>query len=148
MTNPRYVPRNFAAAPRVFGRRSEIEWRTPDGGWSHRERAQLDASKLQHQVAFGVLEIFMPNTDRSKVTALAAELGTPYDRLQKMLTGHVVMQLEDIGRLRLLIGGSLDFWLIRGHNAEWIRKVEAEARERREQKLRGAVTTNQKPPMR
>lgn len=116
MSNPRYVPREFARFPLEFGRKPLIEWRSEES-WSTRELAQLDAAHLQHGVAFGVTQLYMPRSTTRQITTLAEALEMPYARLQKMLAGHSVMQLEDLGRLRLLIGDSVDPWLLRGRHA-------------------------------
>lgn len=100
---------------------------------TRREAAQRDASRLQHQICFGVFDIYMKRSDNSMVTKLASALDVPYDRLQKMLTGRVVMQLEDIGRLRQLIGYSLDYWMLRGPSAQFVRARDKEIRIKREQ---------------
>lgn len=99
---------------------------------TRREAAQRDASRLQHQVCFGVFDIYMKRSDNSMVTKLASALDVPYDRLQKMLTGRVVMQLEDIGRLRQLIGYSLDYWMLRGPSAQFVRARDKEFKIKRE----------------
>lgn len=116
MSNPRYVPREFARFPLEFGRKPLIEWRS-DESWSTRELAQRDAAHLQHGVAYGVTQLHMPRSATRQMTTLAEALEMPYARLQKLLTGHSVMQLEDLGRLRLLIGDGVDPWLLRGRHA-------------------------------
>ncbi|WP_141385732.1 hypothetical protein [Microbacterium maritypicum] len=62
----------------------------------------------------------------TKITDLAVELEVEYYRLQKMLSGQIVMQMVDLARLRLLIGPRLDYWMMRGENAEYIRAQERE----------------------
>ncbi|MFK0402001.1 hypothetical protein ACIQTT_06695 [Microbacterium sp. NPDC090225] len=112
MSNPRYLPRSFVLPPRDFGRRQRAEWRKPDSTWSQKEVAQLDAAQLQHQVAYGVLEEFLPTSEIRTITALAERLDMPYPRVQRMLNGQTVMQLEDIGHLRRLLGAALvDSWI-------------------------------------
>jgi plasmid maintenance system antidote protein VapI len=120
------VPRDFAVYPRDFGRRAVVEWRTPDGDWTPRERAQLDASKLQNQICFGVVERYLPSSDIRSITGLAQRLGVEYDRLQKVLSGRMVMQFEDVGRLRAVVGPQLDYWMLRGPSAELFRAWEIE----------------------
>lgn len=132
MSNPRYKPRSFAISPKKFGHEETIQWRTPDETWTLRERARLSASELQHQISHGVLELYAPTSDTPKMAGLAEALDTPYDRFQKMLTGHAVMQLEDIGMLRTLVGPRLDFWMLRGSNGEFVRAVERDAQRRKE----------------
>lgn len=115
MSNPRYTPRSFAVHPRDFGRNPRIEW-LPKETWTVRESAQLDASQLQHRVAYGVMNVYLPPSRAKRVTKLAEALEMPYARLQRLLTGHSVMQLEDLGRLRCLVGDNLDPWLLRDHH--------------------------------
>lgn len=116
MSNPRYVPRSFALYPREFGQKPLIEWRQ-DEAWTAQDRARADAAHLQHGVAYGVLNLYMPKSATRRMTTLADALEMPYARLQKLLTGNSVMQLEDLGRLRNLIGDSVDAWLLRGRHA-------------------------------
>ena len=109
-----------------FGRRSDIVWREIDPEWTPRQLAQLDASKLQHSICFGVSQLYMPSSEDRKFTHLAAALGVKPDRFYKMMTGQVVMQLEDIGRLRRHIGPRIDFWMLRGDSADLVRRIEGE----------------------
>lgn len=111
MPGPRYTPRNFVIPPRDFGRRLVAEWRTPDSNWTAKEVAQLEAARLQHRIAYGILEVYLPSSPTGTITALSAELGMTYDRLQRMLNGQVVMQLEDIGLFGSLDGFDVDSWM-------------------------------------
>lgn len=61
---------------------------------------------------------------RRKVTELAQEIEVEYHRLQKMLAGRIVMQMVDLARLRLLIGTRLDYFMMRGESADYVRAVE------------------------
>lgn len=47
------------------------------------------------------------------MTGLATKLEMPYVRLQRLLNGRIVMQLEDVSRLRAVIGEVVDSWLTR-----------------------------------
>lgn len=151
MSNPRYVPRDFARFPVEFGRKPLIEWHG-EKGLSTRELAQLDAAHLQHGVAYGVTQLYMPRSPTRQITTLAEALDVPYARLQKLLSGHSVMQLEDLGRLRRLIGDSVDPWLLRGRHAALLTEGRAAmdreaARERRERLARaGARSRPSTPP--
>ena len=111
MSNPRYTPRSFVVPPRDFGRRRIAEWRELEPTWTLRERARLDASKLQHAVAYGILEIYLPASEIRTITALAGELDMPYGRLQQMLNGQIVMQMEDLQRFRRYLGEEVDAWV-------------------------------------
>ncbi len=124
MTNPRYSPRSFAVNEKEFGRKAQIDWKPLDEGATTRAFAQLDASQLQHRLSYGILVLYMPRSNLAKLADLASAVDVPYDRLQKMLTGRVVMQLEDIGRLRILIGHQIDYWMLRGLSAQKVHYVE------------------------
>jgi plasmid maintenance system antidote protein VapI len=137
MSDPRYRPRDFAVYSRDFARKPVIEWKQPSPEWSPREVSQLRASQLQHRLCYGVLEVWMPRSPTRKMTTLSAVLGVPYGRLQRVLTGHTVMQFEDFGRLYEHIGPLMELWLLSGRNAEMaqaisnVRKRDAEAAAKR-----------------
>ena len=126
MSDPRYVPRSFLIEPRDFGRRPFPDWRPVDGDWTLEKRAQLDASVSQHQISYGVRELYMQKPRMTKITDLAVELDVEYNRLQKMLGGLIIMQMVDLARLRLLVGTRLDYWMMRGESAEYVRAMERE----------------------
>ena len=112
MSNPRYTPRDYLEDPRDFGRVEVPEWRAPDESWTVQQHAQLAAAQLQHRVAFGVTMKFMPSSPTKKISTLARALDLKYDRVQKLLIGASVLQLEDLGRLRLHVGEDLDLWVL------------------------------------
>lgn len=118
--------------PRDFGRRLEPEWVSADATFDQRQLAQLDASKLQHQIAYGVSELYLQPPRSTKISDLAKSLGVEYNRLQRMLSGAVVMQLEDFSRLRHVIGHQMDYWVLRGPSAPYVRAVEADMRRRQD----------------
>lgn len=68
----------------------------------------------------------------TKITDLAVELEIEYNRLQKMLGGLLVMQMVDLARLRLLVGPRLDYWMMRGESAEYVRAMERELARKKE----------------
>lgn len=131
MSDPRYVPRDFLAEPRDFGRRPRAVWRLIEDDWTLERRAQLDASISQHNISRGVRELYLIEK-RKKVTDLAQEIEVEYHRLQKMLAGRIVMQMVDLARLRLLVGARLDYWMMRGESAEYIRAVERDLHRKKE----------------
>ena len=140
MSDPRYVPRDFLVDPRDFGRRPTPQWRLPEEDWSFRKRAQLDASVSQHQISYGVRELYMQKPRSTKITDLAIEIEVNYSRLQKILSGLAVMQMEDLARLRLVVGTRLDYWMMRGEAAHYVRAMEREffrKKERREREAAG-----------
>ncbi len=132
MSDPRYVPRDFLVEPRDFGRRPSPQWRPIDDDWSFERRAQLDASISQHQISYGVRELYMQKPRVTKITDLAVELEVEYNRLQKMLGGLVIMQMIDLARLRLLVGTRLDYWMMRGEAAQYVRAMEREFHRKKE----------------
>lgn len=73
----------------------------------------------------------MPSSKTKKMTTLAQALEMPYSRLQRMLTGHTVMQFEDLGRLYAHVGPQLEPWLLTGDNAKTFNLGAATADQRR-----------------
>lgn len=142
VTNPRYIPRDFAVDPGEFGRKKNLEWTAIPADATPREVAQRDAAELQHLLCRGVLMLYMPESSNTRIIKLAGALDMTYDRLQKMLSGRVVMQLEDIGRLRALIGPRLDYWMLRGQSADVVRMIE----DRMTQERRARMEAGQRPP--
>lgn len=126
------MPRDFLIEPRDFGRRPLPAWREIGDDWSLEQRAQLDASRSQHQISYGVRELYMQKPRITKITDLAVEVEIEYNRLQKMLGGLIIMQMVDLARLRLLVGPRLDYWMMRGESAEYIRAMERELQRKRE----------------
>lgn len=120
MSNPRYVPRDFAVTPRDFGQVKELAWVALSDDADTLAKARRSAAKTQHQISYGVRNIYMPHSGQPKITLLAEALEVPYDRLHKVLTGRAVMQLEDIGRLRGLVGAELDFWFLRDETLTFV----------------------------
>lgn len=111
VSNARYIPRELAVHPRDFGRRQPTDWKEPDLSWGPREVAQLEAARRQHEIAYGVVEHYLPTSETRTMSGLAADLDMQYDRLQRLLNGRIVMQLEDISRLRGVIGDIVDVWM-------------------------------------
>ena len=108
MTNPRYLPREFAVDSRQFGKTEQIEWRSPSEA-----DVMLHAAVMQHHVAVGTRER-MRSRRIGKVRVLATELGMDYARLTKLLNGRVVMRLEDVALLRSFFAESeFDTFLVR-----------------------------------
>ena len=68
----------------------------------------------------------------TKITDLAVELDIEYHRLQKILGGLIIIQMVDLARLRLLVGPRLDYWMMRGENAAYIRAMERELHRKKE----------------
>ena len=114
MSDPRYVPRNFLVYPHEFGKLPTVQWKLVEEEWSLERRAQRAASIAQHQISYGVRSLYMRKPRSMKLADLAAELQVEYHRLQKMLGGVVVMQMVDVARLRLLVGGDQGCWSERG----------------------------------
>ncbi|MFE7065597.1 hypothetical protein [Microbacterium sp. NPDC057658] len=125
------MPRDFLVEPRDFGRRPRAVWHLIDHDWTLERRAQLDASISQHNISRGVRELYLTEK-RKKVTELAQEIEVEYHRLQKMLAGRIVMQMVDLARLRLLIGTRLDYFMMRGESAEYVRAVERDLHRKKE----------------
>jgi hypothetical protein len=101
--------------PRDFGRRRPTDWRDPDPSWGPRQLAQLEAAQRQHEIAFGVVERYLPSSEIRTIARLADELDMTYDRLQRLLNGRIVMQFEDVSRLRAVVGNDIDSWMTGTH---------------------------------
>lgn len=104
MSKPRYVPRSYLALPKQFGRVLEAKWRPLPEDATIRDHGRINAAVFQHQVSFSVTQFFMPNSSYDTFVKLAEALATDYYRIQKVLNGHLVMQLEDFGALKHLTG--------------------------------------------
>ncbi|WP_417503837.1 hypothetical protein [Microbacterium sp.] len=141
MSDPRYVPRNFLVEPRDFGRRPKSQWRLIEDDWTFQRRARLDASISQHGISCGVRELCLRGPHGTKMTDLAAELEIEYNRLQKMLGGLIVMQMEDLARLRLHVGTRLDVWMMRGEAAQYVRAMEREFHRKKERQAERAAAS-------
>ncbi|MFJ4175379.1 hypothetical protein [Microbacterium sp. NPDC089696] len=141
MSNPRYIPRMFAVTPRLFGQQEKLDWVDLEPDADARTRAHRSAAKTQHQISYGVQSLYMPHSDQATITALASKLEVPYDRLHKVLSGRAVMQLEDIGRLREVVGAELDEWFLRDNLRQAVRiakaQIESVARRQAEDRARG-----------
>jgi plasmid maintenance system antidote protein VapI len=62
----------------------------------------------------------MPTSSTKRLTSFARALDVSYDRLQRVLTGKAVMQLEDVGRLSQHIGTNLELWALSPTTAEQV----------------------------
>ncbi|MFF2389365.1 hypothetical protein [Agromyces sp. NPDC058104] len=109
MTNPRYIPRSFCKDPDAFGLVEQVEWHSVPAT----SEVEREAAVLQHRVAHKVRRLMRTQHGIEKVSALASAIGAPYDRLQKVLSGRVVMRLEDIARFRLAFGTDFDVAMMR-----------------------------------
>lgn len=135
MPSPKYVPKEFLIDPADFGRKGETQWVSPDETWSRESRGRLRAAQLQHRVAHAVREKFLknPRAPIRKMSQLADALELRYGKLQPMLAGDTVMQLEDLGRLLDHFGHWLEPALLNedwGKIAEVIKLGRAQAAER------------------
>lgn len=110
VSDPRYVPRDFLVYPREFGKLASVQWKPAAEDWTLERRAQREASITQHQISYGVRSIYMRKPRSMKLADLASELQVEYHRLQKMLGGVIIMQMVDVARLRLLVGGDQGCW--------------------------------------
>jgi hypothetical protein len=95
MTNARFIPRSFAVGPKTFGNAPRIEWQPEQPGVT----IQLEASKLQHRWAWAIRCALADR--RETVKAYCERTNQPYIRTSSMLSGRVIMRLEDIAAARL-----------------------------------------------
>lgn len=94
MPNPTYRPKSYLRYPGEFGRNPAPELRASLGtveeaGISH---AALLQSKEALEVRRRLVEHGVSRDD------FAQGVGMHYDRVSRLLTGEIVMKLEDIGR--------------------------------------------------
>lgn len=107
MSDPKFVPRDYALNPEIFGRASRIEWK-PLGGGGRPSAIEMDragSAKIQNRFAY-----LIRTSARQKfgtISAYAAEGGVHHDRLNKMLRGEVLMRFEDLAQAERLLGGVL-----------------------------------------
>jgi len=102
MSNPRFIPRNYAQIPSQFGKSKIISWLTPD---SRMQKERLASSQLQHKFAFRIWSRlqFLGRP----VSEYAEAIGVSYDRTAKVLRGATIMRLEDIAVAEIELGGIL-----------------------------------------
>lgn len=137
MPSPKYVPKEFLIDPADFGRKGEPQWVTPDETWSRESRGRLRAAQVQHRVSHAVRVKFLknPKAPIRKMSQLAEALEIRYGKLQPMLAGDTVMQLEDLGRLLDHFGHWLEPALLSADAAkvaDAIKLARAQAAERRQ----------------
>lgn len=101
MSNPRFVPKNYAIEPDAFGRARTIAW--VQRVRSNDERDRVEAAKLQHH--FAVLIRRRAREKYRSMTAYAKHCDMPYDRLSKVMRGEVIMRFEDLAQAERILGG-------------------------------------------
>lgn len=100
MSNPRYIPKGFAADPTEFGKRDRILWASPEDETSAR---QCLAAQLQHQFSYRILRRI---TEAGiSIKSYSFMTGQTYDSTVKMLRGDAVMRLDHIATAERLLGG-------------------------------------------
>lgn len=91
MGAPRFEPRSFTTEPEGFGRIVNLRWIEPETGLP---QIHADAARLQHQ--FSILVRRRVKAANGSLKQYAADTGTDYWRLCRVLRGEVVVQIEDM----------------------------------------------------
>lgn len=140
MSNPRYVPRDCAVEPKLFGRAGDFEWKSLGeitamyphlADTESRGRGLLLAAGLQHRYARRIRHRLQAT--RTTLKSYVADAGVGYDRMVKVLRGSAVLRLEDIAIADVLIGEVSEFSVLDARYtaaARAKRQVEADQRAR------------------
>jgi|SRR5699024_3003516 len=99
MSDPRFVPRNYATIPSHFGKSTTIHWVRPK---SRMQEERLVAAQIQHVFAFRVWNR-LKFLDRT-ISDYAKAIDVSYDRTAKVLRGVTIMRLEDIAAAEIELG--------------------------------------------
>jgi len=103
MAGPRFVPRDFAEDARGFGHTPVLRWRKAA---DRQAEVFLRAAQLQHQQVLRIRERMQARELSPK--QYAAEAGTSYPRLLRLLRGEAILRLEDFALADLVLGGVAD----------------------------------------
>lgn len=99
VSESKYVPRDYAVDPKMFGRGdNRVRWR--EDLTAPEDLDRLQASKAQHRSAMrmrGHIKVF------GSVQTFAAEHGLNYARLSRLLRGEIVMTLLDMATAERLL---------------------------------------------
>ena len=140
MSNPRYVPRDCAVEPKLFGRADDLGWKSLGeitamyphlADTEKRGAALLLAAGLQHRYARRIRRRLQAT--RTTLKTYVADAGVGYDRMVKVLRGSAVLRLEDIAIADVLIGEVSEFSVLDARYtaaARAKRQVEADQRAR------------------
>ncbi|WIB36360.1 helix-turn-helix transcriptional regulator [Curtobacterium sp. MCJR17_043] len=100
MAGPRFVPRDFAEDARGFGHTPVLRWLQAA---DRRAEVFLRAAQVQHQQVLRIRERMQARGLSPK--QYAAQAGTSYPRLLRLLRGEAILRLEDIALADLVLGG-------------------------------------------
>ncbi|PZF66956.1 hypothetical protein DEJ33_06710 [Curtobacterium sp. MCPF17_047] len=103
MAGPRFVPRDFAEDARGFGHTPVLRWLQAA---DRRAEMFLRAAQVQHQQVLRIRERMQARGLSPK--QYAAQAGTSYPRLLRLLRGEAILRLEDIALADLVLGGVID----------------------------------------
>lgn len=109
MSDPRFQPRQMAvpADRHNFGKTRVLNWLE---GTTSQEVTRIDAARIQHALALKIVAGI--RAKGMSIRDYAAQTGSGYDRMAKMLRGEAIMRLEDVADAERLLGGFLQFFLI------------------------------------
>ena len=103
MAGPRFSPRDFAEDAAGFGRVPAVRWRSAA---DRREEVFLRAAQLQHQQSLRIRKRMEARGLSPK--QYAAQAGTNYPRLLRVLRGEAILRLEDIALADLVLGDVIE----------------------------------------
>ncbi len=96
MTSSAKRPRDYAVAPRVFGRTPNIDWHE-----ATLDIVELMAVKIQHQQAWMIRDaIYRQFPDRQGTRRYAEPAGRDYDQLNRTLRGEITIKINDLAAAR------------------------------------------------
>lgn len=93
VTSPRFHPRDFCVNPKRFGKFAEPGWK-PAHGYSRDTRDQFGAAVIQNKVAVAMRAAIKEKYRTSELYAEAIQMEST--RLSRLLSGRIVMRLEDV----------------------------------------------------
>lgn len=93
MTSPRFRPRSYCEPAEHFGTELPVRWRNA-ARMSSAELDQREASRMQHSLARRIGTVI--KAEDSTIGKYADEVGITYSRMRRLLSGEIIMRLEDV----------------------------------------------------
>ena len=92
----------------MFGKQLVIEWRPVE---SPIDKARCEAAKLQHAFVYTIREKIktipphpVTGVKRNSILGYCRNVNIPYDRFARVISGRVILRLEDIAVAKLVLG--------------------------------------------
>ncbi|AXT86256.1 hypothetical protein C6I20_14415 [Aeromicrobium sp. A1-2] len=101
MSDPRFVPRDYADEWDGFGKVWDINWMSNPR--NELDRTRIAAALIQHRFSYVIRR--KAKVKHGSVSAYAKDVGTPYDHLSKVLRGEAILRLEVIAQAERHLGG-------------------------------------------